>query len=49
MKNFLVSPKKMKGNGAKMNIFKVFDSNLVAKFGLTSREYTVFAGVVFPS
>jgi len=42
---FLLNPKKMKGNGVKMNIFKAFNSNLVAKFGLTSRGSACFAGV----
>jgi len=49
IKFFLLCPKKMKENSAKMNIFKAFDSNYIAKFGLTSRECTCFAGVDFAS
>jgi len=43
-KIFLPISKKMKQNGGKMNIFKVCHSNLVAKFGLTSRDCVFFAG-----
>ena len=37
--------KKMKGNGEKMNIFKVLNAIYIEKFGLTSGGRTGFAGV----
>ena len=37
MKFFFSKPKKMKGNGGKMNIFKAVNSIYMEKFSLTSR------------